>query len=465
MKRIVVLLLAISLLLVSCSSLSDLVRAQVEGLPSWVYEPQTRSGQVAFVGKGVDPVPYNARLAAYEDIISQISAYVGQNIRPLYYRELTTTGAITDFKLTITNEFTKAEPRTPAQVYMLARMDEQLLSGKRTSLANEMLKRDADIDALIVEADKAYRANDDTKAIRFYLEAALLSAQGPVSQKKHELSYLLEKAQGFVEALRFTLKGQDSTQAKVTVSVQRKSRLLSPKVLNAKVSATFEARNSLGMQYTDSLQFNTASDGFFPFVPYNQGLLKTGVVTFTLDFSDLLARLSKGLPFGQRDAIVAALQACRIDFPYAFTSLVADRPAVAEIQQFNMDGQLQEGSDALETFSEEMALDAIPVQKIDLQALELEQQLQMIADNYPQAKLAFLGTVGIAVEDTVQQTSVTVLSGRVQLYEVATKKLVADTQEVQATGFGDSASVAREQAFKRFGRIAAYVAGSYLFNR
>ena len=82
-RHLLILLLCLSCL-VSCTSFSDLVRAQVEGLPSWVYSPQSRNDQVSFVGKGSAPLTYNARLLAYEDILRQISSYVGEDVRSAY---------------------------------------------------------------------------------------------------------------------------------------------------------------------------------------------------------------------------------------------------------------------------------------------------------------------------------------------------------------------------------------------
>jgi hypothetical protein len=88
-------------------------------------------------------------------------------VHDAYYRELTTTNAIADFKLSISNEYERSEGRSQNQIYLLARLDANLLAGKRTSVYNEMLKRDASIEELLKEADKAYRANDDTTTIPF----------------------------------------------------------------------------------------------------------------------------------------------------------------------------------------------------------------------------------------------------------------------------------------------------------
>ncbi|NCC65883.1 MAG: hypothetical protein EOM15_14650, partial [Spirochaetia bacterium] len=74
MKKIrLVFLLFICIFLVSCTSFTDLVRAQVEGLPSWIYAPAQRNGEISYVGKGSEAFAYNARLRSYEHILTQIS--------------------------------------------------------------------------------------------------------------------------------------------------------------------------------------------------------------------------------------------------------------------------------------------------------------------------------------------------------------------------------------------------------
>ncbi|MGH0052104.1 MAG: hypothetical protein ACQ5SW_01775 [Sphaerochaetaceae bacterium] len=465
MKRrflVVCLALLLSLLLFSCSSLSSLVRAQVEGLPSWIYAPQQRSGEVAFVGKGSAPVNYNARLLAYESILEQISSYVGESIHDTYYRELTTTNAIADFNLTIVSEHIVTESRTGVDVYLLARMDEALLSGKRTSVYNQIIERERTIGALLDDADQAYRSNDDIHAIKQYLEAASLAAEGPVREKDYETSVLLDKAKTFIEALRFSLRNPELSEARVTVYLRRKSRLLSPKVLNAPIKATFQARNSLSEPYDDFLQFNTASDGYFLFIPYNQGLVKDGQVIFSLDLSQTIAKLEDTLEPDQVDSIKEAISAISITFPYTLTSFVSGRSIVSEIQEFSLDGALLPGSFALSVFTRELGLDDIRLEQIDLNETDTEDQLETVEGK---ADLAFLGSVGVASQVSVRERWVVVASGNVALYDLRGGTMLYDTLAVEAVGSGETREEARDAAFSSFGSIAAYLQSAWVFKR
>ncbi len=454
--------LFLSMLLISCSSLSSLVRAQVEGLPSWVYSPQERSGEVVFVGKGTNPVAYNARLLAYGSILDQISSYVGEDVSDTYYRELTTTNAIADFNLTISGEHMVGEGRSAFDVYLLARMDEELLGSKRTSVYNEMIEREQEIDELLERADEAYRSNDDVRAIIHYLDAAIIASQGPVSERKYEVDTLLESARTFIEALRFSLRNPNSGEARVTVYLRRKSRLLSPKVLNAPIIATFVARNSLGETYQDFLQFNTASDGFFLFVPYNQGLLKDGEITFSLDLSFSIQKLENALLQEQVDPIKNAVSAVFISFPYSQISSVSGNSMVAEIQEFSLEGSLLEGSSALDTFIQELSLDDIEVEKTNLSQTDLEEQRNQLDSSLD---FAFLGSVGVASQQKIQDHYVVVASGNVGLFDLKRGVLLFDTLSVEAVGSGKTSEQARDIAFSRFGSLAAYLQSAWLFKR
>lgn len=465
-KLLLLILLVLLLGLTSCSSFSDLVRSQVEGVPSWVFNPQVRNNQTAYVGRGVNLDAYNARLLAFEDILSQISKYVGEDIREAYYRELTTTNAITDFSLVISNEYTKQEdPRSPSQVYLLARLDTQKLIGRRTKVYNEMLQRDKQIDDLLSQADSAYRSNNDIRAIKLYCEAALVSASGSVSNKNHESDALLQKARTFVSALKFSLNKSEPDKAHTTVYVRRKSRLLAPKVLNAPVKAEFQVRNSLGKTYTDFLQFNTSSNGYFAFVPYNFGLISNGSVRFTVDLTSTLTSLEKVFSAVQLASLEGAIDSLSIDFPYSLASPVGAAIVAADIQEFMANGTRLVSSNALRAFAEEMAFDQVAVRQVDLQSEEVDGQIAELKNRVAGATYLFSGSVGVAKEAVAQSYHAVVVSGSVRMLDAKTGEVLFDTKDVQAVGIAQNSIDARDEAFRRFAKISAYLSSAHLLKQ
>lgn len=459
----VALLVLLLTLFSSCTSLSNLVRSQVEGLPSWVYTPVASSSKTAFVGKGNTQVLFNAKLMAYEDILNQLSAFVGEPVQGTYYRELTTTDAIEAFGLNIVNEYSKADPRSPAQFYLLATADTLKLESKRTSVYNAALKRDRDIAALMRDADAAYRANNDIKAIMLYFDAAAIASEGPASSKKYEVDALLAKSITFINALRFSFSKSDPNQATATVYVRRKSRLLAPKVLNAPVVAQFEALNSLGKSYADSLFFNTASEGFIQFVPYNYGLVGKGSVRFVVDFSSALKKLEQKIPAEALAPLHEALDKHGIDFPYSLVSAFATKKIVADIREYEYTGTLRNTKEALSAFLALYDSRGVAMSPLALAQEEMADLFDEVRQKAPGTNLAVRGKAGVVDETRIGDQSVVVVTGSVQVWNMDKGVLLSDTLEVEAVAFAPLSEEAKKKAFLRFGQISSSLLLSSFF--
>lgn len=454
MRRLVPLLLAILVLFVSCSSFSVLVRSQMEGLPAWVYTPQVRSGQMAFVGKGSSTVVYNARLAAYEDILSQISAYVGEDVTRSYYRELTTTARIADFNLSVTNEHQRTD-KGATQVYLLARMDAALLSARRTTIARQTQQREERITSLIREADRAYRANDDTEAIARYLEAAAVAASGPILDKKHESTLLVDRAISYIKALHLIVRAPDEGATTATVQLRRRRRLLSSRVVNASIRASFTAYNTLGARYEDALIFNTASQGSFLFVPHSELLVEEGAITFSLELDEAMANAGVYLDPAQLSAVDDALAQVRASFPYRRTSPLAPAAVYVEIQEYALDGTLRDGAVAVTSFVATLQRSNVAATVVATSATEPEEQIIELRNRFGADALAYVGTVGVVEQDRAYDRAVVVASGRLQLYDLGQGRLLFDTEDVEAVASAATLEQAHIQAFERFAVIAA----------
>jgi len=449
-----VLLLSLSLFF-SCTSLSNLVRSQVEGLPSWVYTPVASANRTAFVGKGNTQVLFNAKLLAYEDILNQLSLFVGEPVQDTYYRELTTTDAIEAFGLNIVNEYSKTDPRSPSQFYLLATAETAKLESKRTNVYNAVLKRDNDIAALIQSADSAYRANNDIKAILLYFDATLIASEGPVSSKKYEVDALLAKSITFINALRFSLSKSDPLQATATVQLRRNSRLLSPKVLNAPVIAQFDALNSLGMSYADSLFFNTASEGDIQFVPYNYGLVGKGSIHFAVDFSSALSKLEQKIPQESLAPLYVALDKHGIDFSYSLISALAKKKIVADIREYEYTGTLRNTKEALSAFLDLYDSRGVAISPLSLAQEEVADIFAEVRQKAPGTNLVVKGKAGVVDETRIGDQIVVVVTGSVQLWNMDKNMLISDTLEVEAVAFATLPEEAKSKAFRRFGQISS----------
>ena len=462
MKRLAPLLLAILILLSSCSSFGVLVRSQVEGLPSWVYNPTVRGDQMAFVGKGSSTVAYNARLAAFDDILAQISTFVGEDVRDSYYRELTTTSRISDFNLSVTSEHQRTE-KGVIQVYLLARMDTTLLSARQTTIFRQTQEREERISSLIKEADRSYRANDDTQAIARYLEAAAVAASGPILDKKHESSLLVDRAVTYIKALHLSFRSPDEGAVTTVVQLRRRRRLISSRVVNASIRASFTAYNSLGERYDDELIFTTASQGSFLFVPHSELLVSEGAITFSLDLDEAIANAKENLDPALLAQVEDALSQLRTAFPYHRVSPLASSLVYAEIQEYALDGTIHDGAVALTSFVDTLNRSKVEAMAVDVKATELEDQIIELKNRFGSAALAYVGSVGVVEEDHVIDQAVVVASGRIQLYDLAQGRLLFDTEDVEAVASADTLGQARSNALQRFGTIAASRCAATLF--
>lgn len=450
------------LVLASCSSITNLVRSSVEGVPSWVYQPEAKVNQIVFVGKGNANVMFNARLIAYEDILNQLSSFVGEDVLGAYYRELTTTDAIVDLGLKITHEYEKVD-QNGSNAYLMATADTAKIVSKRTDVFNAMLERDSTIADFIAKAETAYRSNKDVEAVRLYLQAAAVSATGLVSHKDHEVDALLEKAESIIASMRFTISKSDSSKATCTVFLRRKSRLLSPKVSNAPIKASFSARNSLGRNYVDSLIFNTADNGFISFLPYNKGIAGSGTIIFSIDLDDSLSSLQDLLTSDQMQVLKEVISENRVSFAYSLVSPLQDSGILADIHEYSFKGELLPSHVATEAMCSEFSIDSIYVEPTYVGASDGKELNAEIGKLGKKAKYFMLGRVGVVDEQLFGQKNTVVVSGTVQLWDLATGKILADTLDIEAVAFDNDLSKARNEAFRKFGMISSYLLSQYLF--
>src|SRR5690554_4179095 len=224
MKRFI-LFLFIPLLLISCTTVKD---QPVVEPPAWDTSASGVGSRLIFSGEDSS----GSYQGAYRSLFTSLEQSIGFSLEEAYFTELLETDAIAAFGLVITNKHQRE-----GGAFLQARADEQVVNQVRVNFLKERSARDEKIEALIQEANLAYKSNDDTTTIARYLEAALIAEGGSVSQKNHEADRLLEEAIGYIEALRFAFTRSDSSTARTTVTLRRQARLLAPRVLNAPITA------------------------------------------------------------------------------------------------------------------------------------------------------------------------------------------------------------------------------------
>ncbi len=453
-QAVCLLLISMTVLLVGCSSISTLVRSGMEGVPAWVYEPQVSNSQRAFVGQGIASNAFNAKLLAYEDILSQISTYIGEDVTAQYYRELSTTDAISSLRLRITQEHEKSENGQEV-VHLLAAVDADQLVLARTAAYDAMLARQDEIALILSKADLAYRHNRDLEAISLYVDAALVANEGYVENVAYQFDTLMSKVESFVSALRIAVSRIRSEEPSCTVTVRRTSRLLPPKVMGAMVTAYFNARNGMGEPYVDHVSFNTATSGTFQFVPTNPGMVGAGEVSFSIDISEDIARLERAAGTEAVAGLKAAVEKSIERFSYSRVSDVAKAGVVVDIMEFSLQGALRDSMIATDMLVEEFGYDGVELTSVFSSEQDEEDFFIEMRRRYPGYRYIIYGRGGVSDVLPMDGGQMVLVNGSVSLLVLSDASVVKKTDDIRIAVWGENLEVASDEAFRRFGLVAS----------
>lgn len=421
-----IILLFCCLVFAGCASFSSLLGAQFGALPSWISNPETRIGQHAFVGKGSDENAFNAKLGALNDILSQLSTVVGEDVSGIYYRELSTTNAIKDFDLSIVREY-----RSESDTYLMAECSTKRLEAHRTDVENARIEEDAHIASILHDADTAYRENRDVEAVRFCLDALYEASTKKSSYVPEEL---YRRSLKYLEALRFTLVKGDATSATCTVRLNRKQWLFSPKVNGAGVYAVFTCINAKGERYLDYLPCDTGDTGLFTFTPSNNGMLSEGEIRFTIDIREPLERLKGVLDDNEWNQLQAIVMGNVLSFSYQMVSPYKGQSIILNAKQYSLDGKLQDSSAAFTAMTDYLGTKGLTVASDKDETQNSTELAEIIHEHHPTARYLLYGSFGVADKAVLSEGTVIVVSGQAQLWNLQTLKTVGNTEEVKAVG-------------------------------
>ncbi len=295
-ETVLAVLLAFAILFsfTGCTSLSSLIRANISGVPYWVYSPKVGLGRdrVSFVGEGRASSSRQAELLAYSSIVDQLSEYLGIPLDQEVYRELSVLGTVQAYNLSIEDSFSRVLDReTTFYVYAVA--DSSLLeaaSSEETLRRNEVSKN---VEELVLQGDSYMKDEMFTRGISCYLQAMAASYGQDYIKEEYSYNVLFEDVMDILGSITVSIASSDSSRARCTVSVTRKSVLLPSKVRNAEVIALYRAVDMKGDAYDDSFVYITGADGGFVFDCLNFSMVRKGSVEFVLDFESELEVLER----------------------------------------------------------------------------------------------------------------------------------------------------------------------------
>ena len=453
--------LLLLLTMIGCSSLSTWVRSNLEGVPVWVYEPQVGRNQIAFVGKGTAATEIRSRVLAYESVLSQISSHIGEDVIGRHIAQLSTRGAIEEYRLRVTQEFVKPEEGT-VSVWFLAVADRTVLEQARTESEVQLLAKQREMEALELFAARSYRENKDLLAASRYLESALIARSLPVDRGEQRYAEAIARVRSILQPLTITVAPGNPEVPTTVVFVRRGNRTLSPRVVQAPVRSLSESRNGVGEIYRDTQRFVTDASGQFTFRTLNPTLVGKGSVVFEIDFYRELEPL-RTIDRDLHEELVRMLESKRVGYPYERVPVVGRQPLVISVNEYSLQGQLLDSNHAGTVISESLAKDGIFSVITSVRPVDEEDRIARLRLSHPASTFAIQGDVGVSHRKETERGASVSVTGELVLVNLATRGGSGSTGSVTANALAPTMDEAISMAFARFGSIATSLMYRFLY--
>lgn len=452
------LVLVLSLFLSGCST----IRAWVEDVPVWVIQkPGNTLTKVFFTASGTDLSgnEMTAQQAAYEQLLDEISEFLGYDVEAEYRRELLQTGRIEDLQLELTDRFLQ-EDGSSLTLSVLAEANRKVISKLvRDNLTTKKDEEDK-INEPESEAKNYYRQQDDFDAFSLYIEAAVEAYISPLAEAESRYAEIMGEAVSVLQGMNLQQLESDTSGGVFAARVTRGSGVFAPKISSVPVKAVFPVKNAAGKTREESLVVASDSKGLVTVMPSNTNFRGTGILTMFIDISEPLAYLIDTV--GEQDPYVRQLRIIAVEksleYEFAITSEIAGSVITAAILDYSKNGTLLKSSESLDAMVEMLEKDGLYVNRIyPGESLNDESSILAFArKSYADTRtIAVIGSSGISGIANSQDRYIASVKGSARIYTLSDGVLVDEIGEFAANGFGADEDLARSAAFTRFGQIAA----------
>lgn len=440
----------------SCTSLSLEMRAQNEGVPTWVYTYDEPVGRISFVGTGTDADSYRARLKAYIDISDQLAVQLGNPLTDAQYRELTTLSTIKDYSLTVVNRFEKNNADGTVSVYFLAVASESRLLSGRSAAKAEMDSLALDVRRKLDEAQTHFQNGEDILSAESFLDAATVVAENNL--EGFSLEELTQSVCNILNRLRISITDSDNELCRYSVNLQRQNTLFPSPVDNATVKAAYMAEGVDLVLYEDSNIFQTEEDGTFRFISPNSGLVKKGTITFSVDLGTVWEKFCQVVDAGYVQMVQGYLDGLSVSAEYDLSSPYAFRQIVLSVREFNIKGEVTSSVDApgytARLVSDKLSADGVSVSFFNTDITEDEEAFDAALENtWPGYEFLIDAIVGVSGEGKTAGVNYVLAEGEVTLYRRSTGETIYNSGMIYSSGTGDSGEQAVKEAFKVYADI------------
>ncbi len=446
-------LAAMLLTLVGCTSVSALIKSNVSGLPFWYYSPDFNIGanNTAIVGSGTAATERQAELLAYSDVLAKLSSMLGYELGQEAYRELSVLGTISQFNLFIKDSHVQPQG-SQVTVYIHVVMDRELLDDatsdetkRRTGLINQ-------IEALVLEGDEYIKSGQEIRAIENYMEAMALGYGLDYIDPEYSFDELYPVIMELLNSISMSVVSARPSTARCTVAITRRGTFVSSDVASAEVVSSYMAIDSRGQLYQDDFVYVTDSDGQFVFNPINDSIVRSGEVVFSFNLDDEFAML-EGIETEKVSALKALVDSKSVRFAYNKVYSLGSI-AVAAIE-YNRLGVITGNHDIADYLTANLVSNSA-----DATAFypELDDDEDVLYEfQHTDRTESVLMVVRIGHVDTVESRTGTYAGsaeGIVTLFDCKTSKILYKSDVLTATVFSESAEEAIAAAFRKIADIA-----------
>lgn len=453
-KTASVILLSMLVLLASCSSMGPVVSSGPDE-PIWYPNGRNVSDAACFVAHASALNRNAARDAAYNDLLSQVSEYLGYDVVGRYYRELGEYGSVSQISLEIDSTSTSTYEGY-VHYYILAYADTAVIASMRSPQRQRQVEMEAQVESLRLQAMEHYRNNRDVDAIRCLMEAIAIAGEYGIASEGNSADELLERALYWLGNIRIRLSGEDPETGSVTVRVVRDRGLLSPPVVGAPVEASFTVHTHLDGHETFSVPFMTGSNGRFGFEKYHPQMAGEGRVVFSLDLEEWIdevedrAGLSYAAPLGNlAQSIVAS-------FDYSLSGVLGNSSVLVIMDEFDENGNILDSTWARDAFISYLEGEGIEPDVASTADQNFSSAIGDLVSAYSQYDWIFWSAAGLA-DVPVQPDGYTVyvVEGYTMLLNTRTLEIVNLDDITRAVSWGEVRDECLERAFSIYGSTVA----------
>lgn len=459
MRRILAGLMLFSLLvIVSCSTFSSEMRAQTEGVPTWVYAYKTPRLRTSFVGIGTDEDIYRAKLKATLNIIEQLEEILGHPISDNQNRELVTLSSINDYGMFVQNKEERMNPDGTYSVYLLMLANTQLLEDDTTDIKAQKIQFEKDIEQDKEAALKAYGQGYDVEAIKQYLDVA--NRMIIAGEEESEIEAIVEDVCTIAKRITFSISKVDKEKGTCMVHLGRKNLFFTSDLQEATVKANLQA-NSFDNQIRNfEYVFSTNNQGVFSFLSPNDSIVKKGSVKFELYLGQSYEEFCKIAPTSLVDKVKKQIESLFISFEYELKSPLRVGLSVIETNAF---GDASGNLGSALYISTELENEEIIINLIDSTEVEEEQFIHSLTSERLENDWIVIARLTVdEIKNTENKYYVSSI-GYFNIVNAKTLSVVYQSDAIHGVGSASSISEATRASFDNMSMIMSSLLRGRIF--